>query len=261
MDLSFTQDPSSTRSAWYTPPTSGSPSHLQPHPPPRPPSSSSSVSTSSSLHSSRNHSRSRHRSSRSSHRTIAAQFTQPGQQSSSDKPTTDSVHVTTSSLMTSLNGIGLAESKSRLSLAGKSGDVSKTSSGVGSSLSSSDYLYQSGTGGAVLDHSSSSATRNSYNSTSSSSSSNHRLARQQPDSLPRVGTVSDRNSLLSTQSSGHTITSSALSHPKPLFDAGMSSLDRYDIYMSGGGILTPCPQAPFSVFQCCMLIKDQGSLE
>ncbi len=150
---------------------------------------------------------------------MAAQFTQPGPgQQSSDKPTTDSV---TSSFMTSsLNGIGSAESKSWLSTAGgRSGDVS-ASSGVGSSLSSSDYLYQSGTGGGggvVLDHSSSATTRNST-----------RIARRQPDSLPRVGgTVSDGKALLNTQSSDRIITSTALSHPKPLFDAETSSLDRY----------------------------------
>ena len=221
MNFSSIQDPSSARSAWYTPPMSGSPSRLQPHPPPRPPSSSSSVSgsTSSSLHSSRSHSRSRHRSSRGSHPTMAAQFTQPGHgQHSSDKPTTDSVM--SSSLMSSLNGIGSVESKSssRLSSAGgRSGDVS-TSSGVGRSLSSSDYLYQSGSGGGgvVLDHSSSATTRNNTSS-----------RRRQPDSLPRVGTVSDGNSLLNTQSSSHGVTSTALSHPKPLFDVGTSSLDRY----------------------------------
>ena len=149
---------------------------------------------------------------------MAAQFTQPtpGQQSS-DKPTTGSV--TTSSLMGSLNGMGSAESKSQLSTAGRSGDVSM-SSGVGSSLSSSDYLYQSRTsGGVVLDHSSPAG-----NSTSSSS---YRLARRQPDSLPRVGTVSAGNSLSNTQSSGYVVTSNALSHPKPLFDVGTAPLDRY----------------------------------
>ena len=152
---------------------------------------------------------------------MAAQFTQPGHgQQSSDKPTTDSV--TTSSFMSSVNGIGSVESKSssRLSSAGgRSGDVS-ISSGVGSSISSSDYLYQSGTsgggGGVVLDHSSSATTRNNTSS-----------RRRQPDSLPRVGTVSDGNSLLNTQSSSHGVTSTALSHPKPLFDVGTSSLDRY----------------------------------
>jgi hypothetical protein len=235
MNLSSVQDPSSTtKSVWYTPPTSGSPSRLQPHPPPRPPSSSSSLSgsASSSLHSSsRNHSRSRHRSSRASHRTMAAQFTQPGpDQQSGDKPTTDSV--TTSSFMTSsLNGIGSAESKSWSSSAGgRSGDVS-ASSGVGSSLSSSDYLYQSGTGsgggGVVLDHSSSATTRNST-----------RIARRQPDSLPRVGgTVSDGNALLNTQSSGRV---AALSHPKPLFDAETSYLDRYVSWRHTFIILARC---------------------
>ena len=148
---------------------------------------------------------------------MAAQFTQPGDsQHSSDKPTTDSV--TTSSFMSSLNGIGLVESKSssRLSSAGRSGDVS-TSSGVGSSLYSLDYLHQSGSGGGMM--SSSAITGNNTGSS--------RIVRQQPDSLPRVGTVSDRDSLLNTQSSGHAVTGTALSHPKPLFDVGTTSLDRY----------------------------------
>ena len=201
------------RSAWYTPPASGSTSRLQPHPPPRPPSSSS-----SSLHSSRNHSRSRHRSSRASHRTMAAQFSQPDQQSR-DKPTTDSVM--TSSFMSSLNGIGSAESKSQLSSAGRSGNVSM-SSGVGSSISSSD-LHQSGTSGVALDHSSSSTTRDSISSSS-------RSTRRQPNSLPRVGkasTAADGSFLSNSQSSTHAITTNALGHPKPLFDVGTSSLDRY----------------------------------
>ena len=92
-----------------------------------------------------------------------------------------------------------------------------TSSGVGSSLSSSDYLHQSGSGGGVK--SSSAITGNNSGSS--------RIARRQPDSLPRVGTVSDRDSLLNTQSSGHAVTNTALSHPKPLFDVGTTSLDRY----------------------------------
>ena len=149
---------------------------------------------------------------------MAAQFTQPGQQSS-DKPTTDSVM--TSLSMSSLNGIGSAKNKGRFLSAGQSGDMS-TSSGVGSSLSSSDYLHQSGTSSVVLDHSSSSTTRNS---TSSS-----RIARRQPDSLPRVGMMLDGISPLNTQSSGHAVTNNALSHPKPLFDVGTSSLDRYYNY-------------------------------
>jgi hypothetical protein len=84
----------------------------------------------------------------------------------------------------------------------------------------------------VLDHSSSATTRNSTSS-----------RRRQPDSLPRVGgTVqSDGNSLLNSQSSGHAVvTSTALSHPKPLFDAGMSSLDRYVSWRHTFIILAHC---------------------
>lgn len=152
---------------------------------------------------------------------MAAQFTQPGQQSS-DKPTTDSLTVTASLLTSSLNGIGSDESKGWLSSAGRSDDVS-ASSGVGSSLSSSNYLHQSSRG-AMLDHSSSSTTRDS------TSGSRLVLVRQQPDSLPRVGRISaaaDGKSLSNYPSSTHAIITNAVSHPKPLFDVGMSSLDRY----------------------------------
>ena len=125
-----------------------------------------------------------------------------------------------SSLTSSWNGISSDESKSWLSSAGRSGDVS-ASSGVGSSLSSSDYLHQSSRG-ATLDHSSSSTTRDS--------TSGSRLVRRQPDSLPRVGRTSvaaDGKSLSNYPSSTHAIITNALSHPKPLFDVEMSSLDRY----------------------------------
>ena len=151
---------------------------------------------------------------------MAAQFTQPGQQSSSDKPITNSV--TMSSFSSSNGVVGSAESKSQLLSAGPSRDVS-TSSGIGSSLSSSDYLHQSGNGGVALDHSSSSTTRD-HNISSSV------LVRRQPDSLPRVGpgrVSADRNSLSNSQSTTHVVTTNALSHPKPLFGVGKSSSNRY----------------------------------
>ena len=90
------------------------------------------------------------------------------------------------------------------------------SSGVGSSISSSDYLRQ--TGGTALEHSSSSVREDVP-----VAMNNSRL-RRQPDSLPRVGNVTaDGNSLVHSQSSAHT---NSLHQPKQLFGMGKSSFDR-----------------------------------
>ena len=219
------QDPSSTRSAWYTPPhSSGSvaPPHqqLQPHPP-RPPSSSS-----SSSHRSRS---TRHGSSRGSHRRsiqLAAQFSQQDQQSlnvPSVRPPSNTA-MTAPSVPTSGTHSGDVDLSSTSAVNGgynqllspresvsSSRDHSVTS-GMGSSVSSLGYsLHQ--TGRTPSEYSSSLSTREGLGASS--------YLRREPESLPRVGKIATGDG--STHVSGRSgsladnVTTNSLHHPKPLF--------------------------------------------
>ena len=227
--LPIPQDSPSTRSAWHTPPSSGSVAslpHHQTEPPPRPPSSSSS--------SHRTRSRSRQRSARGSQRhTIAEQLSQ---HSSSEKPPLTSLTTTSVSLHNgsgdTTKGIGSDNSHSnhthpsstRVSVTSR--DLS-TSSGVGSSVSSFVGGHLNQTGGSTMSEFS---MHSSSLSTAGLPSSNGQL-RRQPDSLPRVGKITgtDRTTLTHSQSSTRTATggtTDGLHRPQPLFDSGKSSTSR-----------------------------------
>ena len=216
------QDPSSTRSAWYTPPhSSGSvaPPHqqLQPHPP-RPPSSSS-----SSSHRSRS---TRHGSSRGSHRRsiqLAAHFSQQDQQSlnvpSVRPPSNTAPSVPTSgthsgdvdvSSISAVNG-GYHQLLSPRESVSSSHDHSVTS-GVGSSVSSLGYSLNQ-TGRTPSERSSSLSTREGLGASS--------YLRRESESLPRVGKIatSDGSTHVSGRSGSlaNSVTANNLHHPKPLF--------------------------------------------
>lgn len=211
--LTVQQDPSPARNAWQTPPvpasgTLASQTHHQPCPP-RPPS----LSSSSSSHRS-THSRSRQRSSRGSHHrhAMAAQFPQNDQHSLIKKSSSDTLSRTSFLLDGSSEDSILGSDRGRCPLSSQ--DVSMTSTGVGSSVSSLSYMTQSGR--LALASSSSSARGDSLGVSD-------RL-RRQPDSLPNVGTMANRDALGHSQSCGHTVTTSNnLHHPKLLFGSGQLS--------------------------------------
>ena len=158
---------------------------------------------------------------------MAAQFSHHSQQST-DKPPSNSM--TTASLVNSGGSDGLGSdnacSDRNQPLSPRVSSLSNrdlsTSSGIGSSVSSSDYLHQ--TGGMALEHSS------SVRENVHVAMSNSRL-RRQPDSPSRVGKVTAAgNALAQSQSTAHAVTTNSLTlpQPKPLFDMGKSPFNRYN---------------------------------
>ena len=210
------QDPSSARNAWHTP-TSGSdisPTQRQPHPP-RPPSSSSSSASSSHRTS---HSRSKQRISQGSRQTraIAAQYPQSNQHLLTE----------TSFLTDSGHGDSLGDSNQQLLYPHSSNSVSSRdlsmSSGVGSSVSSSDYLGQTGRvrGAAYVS--------SSVSEVIGTPGGGDIKLRRQPDSLPSVSNVaSSGNTVAQSQSYRQAISSSTrLQHPKLPLGSGRAPSSR-----------------------------------
>lgn len=201
--VSSLQEPSSTKSAWYTPPTGSSPSCLQPHTPPQ----------------RQSHSRLGRSSSQSSHCSMAALFSQqPDRHQLTDQPTTNSV--ATSSLMNIVNGMIYRSEEPKSLISSTSQETSKdvcVTFGVGSSSSSSDCHYPK-----VLEHS-------LFKSSSMDSVSSRSLVKQQPDSLLRGERVSRSGNALSSSQIrfGHSNYANSSYHPKPVLDKGKSSSDRY----------------------------------